>query len=232
MPTRAVGTRIFCPLFALPRGVLPAAYAGFSRGLFAKRPPPAPQRSICRAAHPLRHPRRSTFSSALHSRPGRIHGAPGLAICLSPPAPETAALCTPPREGTPCAPSVPSRGIRRRNGRGGGYRPGMGPVWRQHRRQFTQKSSIEPAVALAAVRCRLRAFTRFFARPFCKKADSPRRGALPAAPAHPLLPARQRFSCPPTVPARWGETGRGGQNPLQIPLRVAREIHLPTALSL
>ena len=39
VPTRAVGTRIFCTLPALPRGgFCPAAYAGFSPGLFAKRP--------------------------------------------------------------------------------------------------------------------------------------------------------------------------------------------------
>ena len=48
--------------------------------------------------------------------------------------------------------------------------PRHGPVWRQHRRQFTQKGSIEPAVALAAVRAGRGVFTRFFARPFCKKA--------------------------------------------------------------
>ncbi len=135
-----------------------------------------------------RHPRRSAFSSALHSRPGRIQGAPGSAICLSPPAPETAALCTPARDGTPCAPSVPSRGIRRPARSGGGYRPGMGPVWRQHRRQFTQKGSIEPAAALAAVRCRPRRIYKVFREAFLQKGRHPRRGALPAAP--PVLCAR------------------------------------------
>ena len=54
------------------------------------------RRSALSAAPPvLCYPRGSAFSSALHSRPGRIHGAPGSAICLSPSAPETAALCTP-----------------------------------------------------------------------------------------------------------------------------------------
>ena len=205
-------------------------------------------------AHPLL-PARQRLLVRPYPRPGRIHGAPGLAACLSPPAPKAADLCTPARNGTPCAPSVPSRGIRRRNGRGGGYRPGMGPVWRQHRRQFTQKGSIEPAVALAAVRCRPRRIYKVFRQAFLQKGRHPR-GVLPAAyagfsrglfakrptaraaalylPRRPSSapPARQRFSCPPVVSARRGETGRGGQNPLQIPLRVAREIHLPTALSL
>ena len=47
-----------------------------------------------------------------------------------------------------------------------------------------------------------RGICRFFARPFCKKADILRRSALPAAPAHPLLPAPQRLLVRPAFTPR------------------------------
>ena len=193
MPTRAVGTRIFCPLFALPRGgFCPRLMQVFREAFLQKGRQPAPWRSSCRAGTS------SATRAAAPSRPPCIHAPavsmepPGSAICLSPPAPETADLCTPAREGTPCAPSVPSRGIRRPARSGGGYRPGMGPVWRQHRRQFTQKGSIEPAAALAAVRCRPRRIYKVFRQAFLQKGRHPRRSALSASPRISALTNRRR----------------------------------------
>ena len=161
----------------------PQGVEGFSRGLFAKRPTtravalflprryifcnPAPQRLLVRPAFTPR-PYPGSPPVLPYACPRRLRRRP----TFVPPA----------RDGTPCAPSVPSRGIRRPARSGGGYRPGMGPVWRQHRRQFTQKGSIEPAAALAAVRCRPRRIYKVFREAFLQKGRHPRRSALSAAP--------------------------------------------------
>ena len=63
VPTRAVGTRIFCTLPALPRGgFCPAAYAGFSPGLFAKRPSSPRAAPTAGLAQQNRHNRKKAAS--------------------------------------------------------------------------------------------------------------------------------------------------------------------------
>ena len=67
----------FSALFSRSRvAFCPRLMQVFRQAFLQKGRQPAPQRSICRAAHPLRYPRGSVFPARPYPRPGRIHGAP------------------------------------------------------------------------------------------------------------------------------------------------------------
>ena len=118
----------FLPSFRAPAWrVLPAAYAGFSRGLFAKRPTSCAAALFLPRWYIFCNPARQRLLVRPSPRPGRIHGAPRFCHMPVPAGSEGGRPLYPPREGTPCAPSVPSRGIRRPARSGGGYRPGRAP---------------------------------------------------------------------------------------------------------